>query len=101
MNLNKILSILIVLSLLLIFVLWLVISGLSLYSQSYKSVLYVVVPGALFFIFWGLVTYQLYNCPNDTKVAQSVNTTYGQPIPTTNPMFQKETEYAQLPPTVS
>jgi hypothetical protein len=60
---NKVLAIIIVLTLILSFVIWLVIAGLSIFSGSAAAVASIAIPGIIFFGFWGLVIKRLYNCP--------------------------------------
>lgn len=62
MNLNTVLAIVIVLSFIIAFALWVLISGLALITSPLDS-LGVIIPGGLFFAFWGLVSYRLYKCP--------------------------------------
>jgi hypothetical protein len=60
---NKFLAIIIVLTLILSFVVWLVIAGLSLFSGDLATMAVAIIPGALIFGFWGLVIKRLYDCP--------------------------------------
>lgn len=63
MNLNTILAIIIVLIFILFFWVWVVSSGILLFSGHGSEFLSVFIPGAIVFGFWSLVTYRLYYCP--------------------------------------
>jgi hypothetical protein len=63
MPVNKILAVIIVLLLLFSFLGWLILSGLSLLSGDPVVMAAAVLPGVVFFGFWGLVIKRLYSCP--------------------------------------
>jgi|NOAtaT_7_FD_contig_91_532248_length_2235_multi_2_in_0_out_0_2 ACR3 family arsenite efflux pump ArsB len=60
MNANKILAIVIVLVMLLTFMMWFVISGALLLTAP-KQAISVIIPGMVYFGFWFLIAYRLYN----------------------------------------
>jgi|GEM_PF-4690454 len=62
MYLNTVLAIIIVLIFILAFCAWVLLTGATLFAGSGNEFLGMLIPGGLFFSFWGFVAYRLYNC---------------------------------------